>query len=244
MRRLWLLLLLAVPGACRQADPSPLVVEGRQVKLATKTGLEETLAGLERRVRELEQRGALDAAQVGKALAATPGLVVPGPAGPAGPPGPAGPAGRGDPGPAGPPGPRGEPGPAGPAGPGGPPGPQGQQGLQGPQGIQGPPGPAGPAGPEGPPGGYARKRDVYRASAQLAIGPTLSGAVVAACRDPKDLLISGHCGASPAWLGALGQAGSVDLESAGTAAAWRCEYKNLSSRSAITLNATVYCIKR
>jgi len=76
------------------------------------------------------------------------------------------------------------------------------------------------------------------------IGPSLSGAVVAACRDPKDLLISGHCGASPAWLGALGQGGAVDAEATGAAAAWRCEYRNLSSQNALTLQAAVFCIKR
>jgi hypothetical protein len=116
--------------------------------------------------------------------------------------------------------------------------------LQGPQGIQGQPGPAGPAGPEGPAGGYSRKRDVYRASGKLTIGPGLSGAVVAACRDVKDLLVGGHCGAAPAWLGGLGQSGSIDVESAGAAAAWRCEYRNLSTSSPLAISATVYCIKR
>jgi hypothetical protein len=76
------------------------------------------------------------------------------------------------------------------------------------------------------------------------VGPGLSGAVVAACRDPKDLLISGYCGASPAWLGALGQAGAVEAEVAGSAGSWRCEYRNLSNQSPLTLQAAVFCVKR
>lgn len=116
--------------------------------------------------------------------------------------------------------------------------------MQGPQGIQGPPGPAGPAGPEGPAGGYARKRDLYRAAAQLVIGPGLSGAVVASCRDARDLLVSGYCGASPAWLGSLAQSGAVDADAPGSSAAWRCEYRNLSAQTSLALQAGVYCVKR
>jgi hypothetical protein len=230
-------------GACPEKPAAPL--ESRELRHRGES-LERVLATLERRLKEVETKGTLpDARRVAQALALVPGGSIAGPQGLAGPPGPKGdPGPRGEPGPAGPVGPRGEPGPPGPQGPGGPPGPQGQQGLQGPQGIQGPPGPAGPAGPEGPAGGYSRKRDVYRAGGQLAIGPGLSGAVVAACRDPKDLLVSGHCGASPAWLGGLSQGGAVEVESAGSAAAWRCEYKNLSRTTAVTIAATVYCIKR
>lgn len=230
---------------CQREQPKPQVLKVEQIRHG-RSSLERTLSRLEQRVSELETKGSWpDAKRVAKALAATPGLELtgpPGPNGPAGPSGPAGPAGpQGEKGPAGP---RGDPGPNGERGPQGPPGPQGSQGLQGPQGIQGPPGPAGPAGPEGPPGGYSRKSSVYEASAQLRIGPGLSGAVVAACRSAKDLMVSGHCGGEPAWLGALGQAGAVGLSSSKKAAAWRCEYRNLSSKMTLSILARVYCIKR
>ena len=230
---------------CQQEDPKPQILRVEQIRHG-KSSLERTLSRLEKRIDELETRGSWpDAKRVAKALAATPGLELTGPTGPSGPAGPPGPPGPpGSQGEKGPPGQRGDPGPPGERGPQGPPGPQGSQGLQGPQGIQGPPGPAGPAGPEGPPGGYSRKTLVYEASAQLRIGPNLSGAVVAACRSAKDLLVSGHCGGEPAWLGALAQAGAVDLTSSRRAAAWRCEYRNLSSKTPLSIRALVYCIKR
>jgi hypothetical protein len=239
-----LLLLLGALASCPRPEEKPKPVEARQVRL-DKTNVAAALAELSRRVKKLETHGSLpDAERVARALATVEGLDLKGPPGPPGPAGPAGPAGPvGPTGEKGPAGPEGETGPPGPRGPPGPPGPQGPQGLQGPQGIQGPEGPKGPNGPEGPAGGYSRKSQVYMTTAQLDIGPNLSGAVVAACRAPKDLLISGHCGADPAWLGALGQAGGVDL-GAPKAAAWRCEYRNLSAQSRVTITATAYCLKR
>jgi len=239
--------LAALVAACpqrRDEEPGKAVNAG-QVKRGKGT-VERSLAQLERRVAELETKGSWpDARRVARALATTPGLEL---GGPAGPPGPAGPAGSlgppGPAGPAGPLGPRGEAGPPGPRGVLGPPGPQGGQGLQGPQGIQGPGGPPGQPGPEGPPGGYSRKQQVYGTTAELSIGPGLSGAVVATCRSADDLLVSGHCGGDPAWLGALGQAGAINLSSTKEAAAWRCEYRNLSTKTPLSIRARVYCIKR
>ncbi|MCA9671183.1 MAG: hypothetical protein KC503_36545, partial [Myxococcales bacterium] len=153
--------------------------------------------------------------------------------------GPAGPTGA-----SGPPGPAGPVGPAGPKGALGPVGPQGPQGLQGPQGIQGPAGAVGPAGPEGPAGGYASKASLYRATGELNIGATLTGAVVAACRDARDLLVSGACSANPSWLGALGQAGARHAQDRSRAAAWRCEYRNLSNRKTLRIRAEVFCLAR
>ena len=244
------LLVVFLSGGCpfwgddKEEKPSP-PVRAKVVRLG-KTNVADALAKLTRRVRQLELHGSMpDAQRVASALATIEGLDLKGPPGPQGPAGPAGPPGPvGPTGELGPKGPQGDVGPAGPRGEVGGPGSQGPQGLQGPQGIQGPQGPKGPAGPEGPPGGYARKDHVYRTSAQLNIGPGLSGAVLAACRTPKDLLISGNCAASPAWLGALGQGGAVALEAIKKAASWRCEYKNLSNRSNITISATAFCIKR
>jgi hypothetical protein len=234
--------LIAVAAGCVERKPPP-PIQAQQIMRGRST-LEQSLLDLETQVARLAARPTWpDASLLAGYLASAPGLLIPGPPGPAGPPGPLGPPGK-EPGLPGPAGSRGEAGPAGPRGEGGPPGPQGTQGLQGPQGIQGPPGPVGPRGPEGPAGGYSRKRDVYKATAQLSIGPNLSGAVAAACRDIKDLLVSGHCGATPAWLAALGQGGAVDVESTSAAASWRCEYRNLSSRNTLTINAAVFCIKR
>jgi hypothetical protein len=246
---LFILLVTALVGCPlfgeEEKKVEPRIIQAREVRLG-KTDVARVMKELRRRVRRLEVHGSLpDAQNVARALATVEGLVLRGPPGPAGVPGPPGPAGpegpRGEPGPKGPPG---DPGPPGPRGEVGPPGPQGPQGLQGPQGIQGPQGSRGPTGPEGPPGGYSRKGQIYSTTAQLAIGPSLSGAVVAACRTPKDLLVSGHCGASPAWLGALGQAGGVALDDRKKTASWRCEYRNLSSRNNITITATAHCIPR
>ena len=155
---------------------------------------------------------------------------------------PAGP--KGEPGPAGPTGPPGTDGETGAVGPHGSPGPQGPRGLQGPAGVQGVPGPSGPQGPRGPLGAYGSKRQVYRASGKLALGPGLNGAAVAACRGPRDLLVSGTCAANPSWLGALGQAGAADIGTPNRAASWRCEYRNLSRQRVIQISARVFCIKR
>ena len=235
------------PGGEQKKD-RPRAVRASEV-VHGQSNIGRALDELSARVKRLEVHGSLpDAERVARALASIEGLVQQGPPGPPGPGGEPGPAGspgpqgiRGDPGGAGPPG---EVGPPGPRGQVGPPGPQGPQGLQGPQGIQGPPGPAGPSGPEGPPGGYSHKGQLYSTTAQLAIGPSLSGAVVAACRTVKDLLVSGHCGATPAWLGALGQAGAVALGESKKPASWRCEYRNLSARNNVTITATAHCIGR
>ena len=238
-------LCLGCPGSPRPDKQAQKPLTAEKVRRG-KGSVERSLVALERRVAQLETKGSWpDARRVAKALATTPGLELTGPQGPQGPAGAVGPAGPAGPaGPLGPAGPRGDIGPAGPRGTQGPPGPQGGQGLQGPQGIQGPAGPKGLGGPEGPPGGYNRKQQIYATSAQLSIGPGLSGAVVATCRSAKDLLVSGHCGGEPAWLGALGQSGALNLSTVKTSAAWRCEYRNLSSKNTLSITARVYCIKR
>lgn len=147
----------------------------------------------------------------------------------------------GDRGPAGPPGKNGE---VGAAGPQGTPGPQGPRGLQGPPGVQGVAGPAGLRGPQGPPGIYGSKRQVYAASARLQLGAGLNGAVVAACRGPRDLLISGGCAAKPSWLATLGQSSAAGLSPLNRAASWRCEYRNLSRQRTIQISAQVFCVKQ
>ncbi|PID39325.1 MAG: hypothetical protein CSA65_09540 [Proteobacteria bacterium] len=205
-----------------------------------------TLAALDRRLRSIEERGTLvDAKRVAAALAALPRRDLRGPAGPAGPPGPAGPRGEvGAKGPVGPQGPAGALGPPGPRGPTGAAGPQGPQGLQGPPGIQGPAGPAGPRGPTGPAGGYTHKRQVYGASARLTVAAGHTGATIAACKSPKHLLISGSCRVFPVWLGALVQAGALQVSDLRRASGWRCEGRNLSTSKSLTISATVYCLRR
>src|SRR5687767_12511955 len=99
-------------AACRTSDP------------ASTNKLETHLTDHDRRLRDLEQRGAIDTQKVASELLArgsAAGLYGPpgerGPAGPPGPAGPEGPAGVGPPGPAGERGAKGDPGPPGPEGP-------------------------------------------------------------------------------------------------------------------------------
>ena len=240
----FLLLLLVSAGVgsgCDRGEPPST----RQVRDGKRT-LAETLAGFERRIDALENKGALpDARRVARALASTPGLDLKGPPGPMGPAGPPGPTGEPGPrGPIGEQGSAGERGPIGPPGDRGPRGTQGPQGLQGPQGEQGPPGPRGPAGAEGAPGGYSSKKSVYRASAELSLGAGLTGAAVAACKGNRDLIVSGSCVAQPPWLAMLVQIGASAASDTRRAAAWRCEYKNLSSKSAISISSTAHCLPR
>ncbi len=232
-------------GPISKQHPKVKQLTSREV-LHGSTTVEEKLNRLEEKMSRIEKEGTCkDAKRVAKVLAETPGTVFSGPPGPTGPPGPRGPQGE--------PGPQGEKGASGPKGESGPPGergekggmgPQGPQGIQGPPGIQGPQGPQGIAGPEGPPGGYATKRQVYKVSAQLQIGPGLSGAVMAACRKPQDLLISGFCGASPSWLGVLHQSGGIAAQTSETLASWQCEYQNRSTGKAIQIKSEVFCVTK
>jgi hypothetical protein len=237
-------------SACDQQTPknakeTPLAASQVQYR---KRSLDQTLAEIGKRVAVLERRlGHLntDPKKVAEALARIPQLDLKGPQGPPGPPGTAGPAGsagpkgaRGDKGDVGPVGPR------GPSGPVGGTGPQGPQGLQGPQGIQGPAGPAGPRGPRGEPGGYGDKTSVYRTTAQLRLAAGQTGAVVARCRKPGDLLVSGACNCAPITIGQLGNVGAIWASSARHKAGWRCVYRNRSTRRTTDISAVVYCIKR
>ena len=267
MRRsppLLLIVAAAALAACAQERQQPRVFKAGEIKHGKKT-VAHALGELERRVALLEQtsrqipssapavsppdasvapdQAAREAAPAKVPSASTKpsptsrALIQPDScACPAGP--------QGEPGPRGLPGPPGKEGETGSEGPRGNPGPQGPRGLQGPSGVQGIPGPSGPRGTAGPPGAYGTKRQVHGASATLALGPGLTGAAVAACRGPKDLLVSGSCAATPSWLGALGQAGAADLELPHKAASWRCEYRNLSRQRTIQISARVFCIKR
>jgi hypothetical protein len=121
-------------------------------------------------------------------------------------------------------------------------GPQGVRGEQGTQGIQGPRGVQGPVGPKGAPGAYSTKADPYVKRGALAIGPGQYGAAVAACRDRRDILITGGCRATPAWIGYLTQVGPQHLTTAQQAATWRCEYRNISPSTTLQVHAEAYCI--
>jgi len=227
----------------------PAHVPASRVRYRSRDGKEVSLSNLIaeilRRVDTIERHGTRpDSEAVARALARVGGPTLRGPQGPRGPPGP-----QGIPGPAGPPGPRGrtgETGPAGPRGLPGPPGPRGPQGIQGeqgPQGIQGSRGPQGPVGPKGAPGAYATKGDPYVRRGQLRIGPGQYGAAVATCADPRDILITGGCRASPAWVGALTQATPENMTSKTRRAAWRCEYRNVATKTVLQAAAEVYCIR-
>lgn len=164
--------------------------------------------------------------------------------GPPGPDGPAGPAGpQGIEGPEGPLGPRGPEGGQGETGPPGPPGPQGIQGLQGPQGVQGPRGPAGEGGPPGPGGAYAVKQDLSRREARVEVGPGLVASAVVECDRSDDLLVTGGCGVEPVWLGALILAQPFAMQDDRAAAGWRCDYRNTSDTTKITIVARAFCVR-
>lgn len=204
----------------------------------------EALDEVERRLRRIERHGTRpDAIAVARALAALPGANLRGPAGPNGPPGPAGPVGpQGPVGGKGGPGPEGSPGPKGVRGPAGTQGPQGVRGEQGSQGIQGPRGVQGPVGPKGAAGAYSTKADPYVQRGALAIGPGQYGAAVASCKDRRDILLTGGCRATPAWIGYLTQVGPQHLRTLQKKATWRCEYRNVSPSTTLQVHAEAYCI--
>ena len=205
--------------------------------------LEAQHSELDHRVAGIEQRIPVDTQAVANELLAkgsAAGLSGPpgptGPAGPTGSAGPMGPAGVGPPGPAGERGPKGDPGPAGPEGP------QGIQGLQGAQGIQGQQGAQGPKGPPGPPGAYGHKSDLVRKENRISVGAGLVATAVAPCDRAQDLLVVGGCYADPQWMAQLVASRPVAMTDAANAAAWRCDYKNVSPSSTIEVVAEAYCV--
>jgi hypothetical protein len=211
---------------------------------ASVKAIETRVSDVDRRVREIEQRGTIDTQTVAAELLAkgsAAGLAGPagerGPDGPAGPAGPPGPAGVGPPGPIGERGAKGDPGPAGPEGP------QGIQGLQGAQGIQGPQGAQGPKGPPGPPGAYSHKSDLTRKEHRISVGAGLVATAVASCDRASDLLVTGGCYADPQWMAVLVASRPVAMTDGGNPASWRCDYKNTSPGSLIEVIAEVYCMR-
>jgi hypothetical protein len=227
--RTWLLALVA----CRAADTDRRVDE-----------LQARVDDHDQRVAAIEKRGSADVHAIASELLAkgrAAGLSgPPGPPGPPGVEGPAGPPGPGGVGPNGPEGPRGAKGDPGPPGPDGP---QGIQGLQGPQGVQGPQGPQGPKGPPGPSSSYAAKQDITRKEARITVGAGLVATAVATCDRAADLLVTGGCFADPQWLAQLVAARPVSISDSGTAASWRCDYRNTSPSTPIEVVAEVYCVR-
>lgn len=196
----------------------------------------------DKRLAQIERKGAVDTQAVAnellaKGVAGPPGPPGVGSAGPAGPAGPMGPAGVGPAGPEGARGPKGDPGVPGPEGP------QGIQGLQGAQGLQGPQGAQGPKGPSGPPGAYGQKTDVTRKEARVSVAGGLVATAVATCDRAQDLLVTGGCYADPQWLAQLIATRPVGLTDASNPASWRCDYKNTSPSTTIEIVAEAYCVR-
>jgi hypothetical protein len=227
--RPWLLLVLL---GCKQPTDTKALDE---VKMR--------VGDHDRRLQTIETRGAVDTNKVAAELLAkgsAAGLTGPaGPAGPAGPPGPVGPSGPAG---VGPPGPTGERGAKGDPGPPGPEGPQGIQGLQGAQGIQGQQGAQGPKGPPGPAGAYGHKGDLGRKEHRISVGAGLVATAVASCEHASDLLVTGGCYADPQWMAQLVASRPVAMTDSANAAAWRCDYKNMSPASTIEVVAEAYCV--
>jgi hypothetical protein len=225
-----------VVAACKGPSPSD--------HRADVEALKQKLAEAERRLAELEQRGAVDATRVANELLAR-GKA----SGLEGPPGPEGPRGQGEQGIPGPVGPLGPPGPEGPQGakgdpgPLGPDGPQGIQGLQGPQGLQGTQGTQGPKGPPGPAAAYASKTDLMRRESRISVAAGLVASAVASCEKSVDLVVAGGCFAEPMWLAQLVAARPLGLSDSGLASGWRCDYRNASPSSTIEVVAEVYCVR-
>ncbi|MDY0001906.1 MAG: hypothetical protein RBU30_11470 [Polyangia bacterium] len=243
--RLALLPILLLVASCQESGERAQPLEPRPPKAPGAKGDSSGESVAKPRLEELAQRlAALEKGSVHLEDASR--QVSEGGRGPRGPQGvPGAPGLVGPEGPPGPRGPAGEPGPAGPRGLRGPPGPDGPQGIQGnqgPQGLQGPGGPQGPAGPKGDPAAYATKADPYVARGHLVIGAGQYGRAVASCRDPRDIVITGGCRASPAWVGALTQAAPEGLLDKSQRASWSCEYRNLSVKSTLQATAEIYCI--
>lgn len=227
MRRLAPLLVLI---ACRQDDDSAKQLEAK-------------LAEHSQRLAAIEQRGAVNTQAVAAELLAKGSAAgLRGPAGPPGPEGPPGPGSAGPIGPPGPPGPQGERGLKGDRGERGPEGPQGVQGGQGPQGLQGTQGPQGPKGPPGPAGAYGQKTDLARREHRVTVGAGLVATAIAKCEHATHLLVTGGCYADPQWMAQLVASRPLAMADNATAAAWRCDYKNLSPTATIEVIAEAYCV--
>ncbi len=226
-------LVLIALAACRASDTEQRLEETRN-----------TVADLDRKIRELEATGAVDAKKVSDELLArgrAAGIYGPkgdmGPAGPPGPPGPAGPFGLGPPGPEGPRGPQGNP---------GPPGPEGLQGIQGAPGVQGQQGQQGGQGPKGPPGpsaAYGSKSDIWRKEARISVGAGLVGGAGGAGARAADMVVTGGCYADPQWMAQLVAARPLALMDQNTSSGWRCDYRNTSPTTTIEVVAEVYCVR-
>ena len=226
------LVLLAL-CACRPGDTDRLLEETRN-----------TVADQQRRIAELEAKGAVDAKKVADEIlrrGRESGIYGPkgdlGPTGPPGPVGPAGPFGLGPPGPEGPRGPLGNPGPPGREGP------QGIPGNPGVQGIQGQPGAQGPKGPPGPSGAYGSKGDIERKEQRISVGAGLVATAVAACGRSVDIVVTGGCYADPQWMAQLVAARPLAMMDPATASGWRCDYRNTSPTTTIEVVAEVYCVR-
>jgi hypothetical protein len=109
--------------------------------------------------------------------------------------------------------------------------------------LQGPQGPQGPKGPPGPAAAYSIKQDISRREQRLSVAGGLTATAVATCERAGDLLVTGGCYADPQWLAQLAAARPVAMSDAGTASAWRCDYKNTSPSTTIEIVAEAYCVR-
>ena len=80
------------------------------------------------------------------------------------------------------------------------------------------------------------KHNLEEISAQVATA-------VASCDRAGDLLVTGGCYADPQWLAQLVATRPLAMTDGGTAASWRCDYRNTSPGSTIEIVAEAYCVR-
>jgi hypothetical protein len=133
---------------------------------------------------------------------------------------------------------QGPPGTQGMAGTNGTNGTDGAQGAQGPQGIQGVQGATGAAGANGYP---SSKTDLYVVTSNVTVPAGSSASTTAVCSAAKDILLSGSCSGSNAFLNAIAESYPENVSTTSTAADWYCSAGNPSS-SAFTMTARAVCV--
>jgi hypothetical protein len=100
----------------------------------------------------------------------------------------------------------------------------------------------GPKGPPGPAGAYGQKTDLARREHRISVGAGLVATAIAKCEHSTHLLVTGGCYADPQWMAQLVASRPLAMADTSTPAAWRCDYKNLSTTTVIEVIAEAYCV--
>jgi hypothetical protein len=87
------------------------------------------------------------------------------------------------------------------------------------------------------------KEDLQHHEARIQVGPGLVGSAVAKCPHPTDIIVIGGCSANPMWRAALVASSPFSASNTSSQAGWRCDYRNQSSESEITVTADLWCAR-